>query len=65
MSRLELITPEGLRVDGRRANELEKLLPKRLFSVKPMDLHILNKVIPNVWLLSMVQGNPVIDNIVY
>ncbi|KAI9357840.1 putative exosomal 3'-5 [Pilaira anomala] len=28
MSRLELITPEGLRVDGRRANELRKITAK-------------------------------------
>ncbi|KAI8988036.1 exosome component 4 [Mycotypha africana] len=28
MSRLELLTPEGLRVDGRRANELRKITAK-------------------------------------
>jgi exosome complex component RRP41 len=27
-SRLELLTPEGLRVDGRRANELRKITAK-------------------------------------
>ncbi|CAO3691116.1 unnamed protein product [Rhizopus microsporus] len=47
MSRLELLTPEGLRIDGRRANELRKITAKTLSLVKLMDQLILSKETPN------------------